>query len=419
MSFPFQIIEHVIPGQHIREYPQSTRGKQETPHHIAIKQYIPIDRPSPIPDNAITIIGSAGNGSPKEAFEPLWEDLFTILKQKRIPLRGIWIADMSNQGASGVLNEHIQGDQTNWHDHSRDLLHMINHFRDDIPRPIIGVAHSMGCAQIVNLSIIHPRLLSTLILFDPVILDISFGGPNPGLPSSLRRDLWPSAEQAKTALSKGLRKWDPRVQERYMKHALRKVPTAIYKPSDPNVGPDAVTLTTTKHQEAWSYFTTNLEHESLDRLLLPDWHSEKERPYIFSRPECMAAMRNLPFLRPSLLWVFAERSYLSLPKAQDEKMRITGTGIGGSGGVKAGMVEKVVLKGGSHTLVFENVGWCAQTGADWIQKWFDGWMADEKFWSEYQSRQSDAEMLRLSKEANVLAKMPCGTKRGDFPKGKL
>lgn len=112
MSFPFQIIDHTIPGQHIREYPHSTKGKQETPHHIAIKQYIPLDRPTPIPENAITIIGSPGNGSPKEAYEPLWQDLYTELIHKGIPLRGIWIADISNQGASGVLNEDIQGDQS-------------------------------------------------------------------------------------------------------------------------------------------------------------------------------------------------------------------------------------------------------------------------------------------------------------------
>lgn len=37
----------------------------------------------------------------------------------------------------------------NWFDHSRDLLHMINHFREEMPRPIIGVGHSMGCAQLL------------------------------------------------------------------------------------------------------------------------------------------------------------------------------------------------------------------------------------------------------------------------------
>lgn len=32
-------------------------------------------------------------------------------------------------------------------DHSRDLLHMVNHFRDEIQQPIVGVGHSIGCTQ--------------------------------------------------------------------------------------------------------------------------------------------------------------------------------------------------------------------------------------------------------------------------------
>jgi hypothetical protein len=81
-------------------------------------------------------------------------------------------------------------------------------------------------------------------------------------------------------------------------------------------------------------------------------------------------------------------------------------------------VEKAVLKDGSHTLVFENVEWCADTAAGWVQKWFDGWLAD-RFWIKYRSRHSDEDMLRMSKEASMVAKMPVGTKRGDFPKRKL
>lgn len=114
MAFPFHIIEHTIEGQHIREYPHGTKKsvKQETPLHLAIKQYVPLDLPTPIPDNAITIIGAPGNGTQKELYEPVWEDLYAQLKQKQIPLRGIWVADVSNQGASGVLNEYVQGDQS-------------------------------------------------------------------------------------------------------------------------------------------------------------------------------------------------------------------------------------------------------------------------------------------------------------------
>ena len=79
---------------------------------------------------------------------------------------------MSNQGASGVLNERTQGDDrkplawrpiithfdiyiltpplrtlASWFDHSRDLLHMINLFRSEMPRPIVGIGHSLGAAE--------------------------------------------------------------------------------------------------------------------------------------------------------------------------------------------------------------------------------------------------------------------------------
>ncbi|KAJ5946615.1 hypothetical protein N7454_003454 [Penicillium verhagenii] len=297
---------------------------------------------------------------------------------------------------------------------------MINHFRDQIPRPIIGVAHSMGCAILVNLSIIHPRLLSTLILIEPVIVETTLGVPNPAIFSSRRRDLWPTAEKAKESLTKSLRRWDPRAREKYITYGLRSVPTAIYDSADPEVGQQAVTLTTTKHQESWSFTTPNFEPESLDRLFLPDWHSEQERQYLFSRPECWAAMRNLPYLRPSVKWVFGGKSYLSSPSSQEAKMRDTGTGVGGSGGARVGAVEKSLLPEGEHFLCFEQIGWCASVAGEWVERWYKGWLADEKFWAEYRSRNSDDNMLRISEEGKIVMKMQSGTIRGDFPpKGKL
>ncbi|OCK94619.1 uncharacterized protein K441DRAFT_519356, partial [Cenococcum geophilum 1.58] len=58
------------------------------------------------------------------------------------------VADMAHQGASGVANEHLLGDDPSCFDHSRGLLHMVNHFRHQMPRPIIGVTHRMGFAQL-------------------------------------------------------------------------------------------------------------------------------------------------------------------------------------------------------------------------------------------------------------------------------
>ncbi|GAM33956.1 toxin biosynthesis protein [Talaromyces pinophilus] len=419
MGSVFNTVEHVLPGQHIREYVHSINGPQETVIQLAIKQYVPKDRLDPVPKNAITIIGTHGTGFPKELYEPLWEDLYTKLKRNSIPLRGIWVADVSNQGASGILNEDIQGDTTNWFDHSRDLLHMINHFRKEMPRPIIGVGHSMGCAQLIHLSLLHPRLLSTLVLYEPVILDRVPPGPNPAKFAAVKRDVWPSRQEAEEALRKALRKWDPRVVDRYLRFGLRSVPTRLYNPNtDHSVPVTAVTLTTSKHQEAWSYTIPNLEPESagLDRLLLSDWDFDWERNAIFSRPECYITSQNLPHLRPGVLWVFSGKSYLSPPEAQDVKLNATGTGVGGSGGVKEGMVAKVVLEKGSHALVLEDVDWSATVASDWIQKWFSKWMEEEEFWKNYRSKRSDAEMLRLSEEAHKVSQLKFASER---PKAKL
>lgn len=42
-------------------------------------------------------------------YEPLWEDLHARSKSNGFKVRGIWIADLAQEGASGVLNEHLLG----------------------------------------------------------------------------------------------------------------------------------------------------------------------------------------------------------------------------------------------------------------------------------------------------------------------
>lgn len=270
----------------------------------------------------------------------------------------------------------------------------------------------------VQLSIIHPRLLSTLILYEPVIFDSTFGDFNPAKFVARRQDLWESREKAEATLRKIQRTWDSRVVEKYLQFGIRPVPTRLYnRQSDPNLPPSSLTLTTSRHQESWSYTTPNLEPESpvLDRLLLPDWDPEMDRPLSFTRPECRASMRSLPFVRPTVLWVFGNRSYLSAPGAQDAKMRVTGTGVGGSGGAAKGMVEKVVLDS-SHVLVFEQIDKCAEVAADWVRRWFQGWLEDEKVLAEYKSKRSDADMIRASDAGLQVTRMKWFSKR---PTAKL
>jgi len=260
----------------------------------------------------------------------------------------------------------------------------------------------------------HPRLLSTLVLIEPVILDENHGGPNPALGSTRRRDVWDSPAKAEMQLRKAFSTWDQRALEKYLRHGLRAVPTALYDPSkNKKISPDSVTLTTSKHQEAWDYAQVSFDPQNatLDRLLLPDWDPVIELPNFSSRPECLITMRNLLQLRPSVLWVFGGKSPLSLPHFQDKKMKATGVGVGGNGGVAEGKVEKKVLAKSGHLLVFEQPDECADAIADWIERWFGRWLDEETVIRKHGSKKSDDGMLRMSKAWVDAVKLPTNAPR--------
>lgn len=73
---------------------------------------------------------------------------------------------MAHQGESATLNESNLRNDPHLFDHSRDLLYMISHFQENMPPPLIRIGHSIGAAQVVFLSLLHPRLLTSLILIE-------------------------------------------------------------------------------------------------------------------------------------------------------------------------------------------------------------------------------------------------------------
>lgn len=60
----FRIVEHTIPGQHIREYPHATRSGQDECLQLAVKQYLPAVVEESGPED-VTIVTSHANGFPK------------------------------------------------------------------------------------------------------------------------------------------------------------------------------------------------------------------------------------------------------------------------------------------------------------------------------------------------------------------
>ncbi|KAI1158252.1 Alpha/beta hydrolase family-domain-containing protein [Nemania serpens] len=435
-SFPFHIKEHVVPGQHIREYPRATASSQEAVLSLHVKQYVPKDNPAPRPGD-VTVLGAHANGFPKELYEPLWAELHarSLDPASGFRLRGIWIADITNGGYSGELNERRLGDDPFWHDLSRDLLHLTNVFRAEMPRPLVGVGHSYGANILTQLSLLHPRLLTSLVLFDPTIVAFDparMAGPgtSPARASAVRRDVWPSREAAIASFARSpfYRSWDPRVLERWNQHALRDLPTLVHPelpasgsapPSDSTTantttttGPASpgVTLRTTKHQEVFTFvrpiypFMTVHPPTSpsspptytFSRTGAPDYDpSLASLPpgsgvFAFYRSESNTPLAALPSVRPGVLFVHGGESDISRPEMRAHRLATCGVGPGGSGGVAAGRVAEVLLERRGHLFPMEVPAEAAAHAARWIASEMALWrreQADYERWTRLPARQ--------------------------------
>lgn len=262
---------------------------------------------------------------------------------------------------------------------------MVNHFRSKMPMPLVGVGHSMGGNQLVNLALIHPRLFSTLVLLDPVIQEHASApsGPSPAQASTFRRDLWASHHEAEMSFRKQAfyQSWDDRVLKCWIKYGIRETPTLIH-PGEKGTSNTTVTLATSKHQEVFTFLRPSWSLKNatgqvlLDRNLLPDIDLSGPVTYPFYRPEPSFTLSRLPNLRPSVLYIFGELSNLSSPAQQEQKLAATGTGVGGSGGRQDSRVKGVELKGIGHLVAMESVHGCANEASDWIGQELQLWKAE-------------------------------------------
>ncbi len=269
--------------------------------------------------------------------------------------------------------------------------------------------------------------MTTLVLLEPVIDDFLTSGPDPApvRASTFRRDLWPSHEAAVAAFSKNpfFQRWDPRVLHLWNEFGLRKLPTLIYPVQKPDDA-QAVTLTTTKHQEVFTfarpcYFGDGTDEPDtadsspaakIRRLACPDLNPDY-LPHVryFYRHERDWVFQNLPYVRPSALYIFGGESEICLPETRHLKVERTGTGTGGSGGLSRGQVDSVVLDGASHLVPMEAVDRCAEHTVEWVSQRLIQWKEEERLldeldgWNTKDARQkvtvSDAWKERITEES--------------------
>ncbi|PLB48303.1 putative hydrolase [Aspergillus steynii IBT 23096] len=372
----FTITEHIPPGCHIREYPGSTVN-QEDVLQLHIKQYTPKDQPQPVPADAITFIAAHGTALPKELYEPLWDELLDHSTRHGFKIRGIWVADCASMNSSGILNEDRLSMDCSWMDHSRDLFLLINHFREQMPRPLIGIGHSFGGNIITNLAYLHPRLFTTLLLLDPVIQltppPMGFGTDalSPINYTLWRDDVWPNREAALHANRRMLHGWDPRCAR-------------LGTSSDSSI---PVTLTTTKYHDLLGQIRENFgARDPASETLRPRpcvrdpasgsiripraTHADLDPLAAFIpmyRPEPRSVFLRLETLRPSCLWVLGGATYLSLDEMR-EGIKVCGTGV--------------TLPGLGHLMPFQEVRAVMEPCGRWIGEEMEKYRGVEREWEE-------------------------------------
>lgn len=274
-------------------------------------------------------------------------------------------------------------------DHARDLLHLTNVFRAEMPRPLVGIGHSFGGNIIVNLSLMHPRLFTALVMVDAVITRSNRAGPLYGFgtmrASAARRDLWPARDAAARSVraNRFYSSWDPRAVDRLVEFGFRDAPTAVH----PDARPGEVTLTTTKHMECFTYYRPARRgprdpatgKRRFDRSLVPDATEDVDNypDFPFYQPPTPVTAGRLPELRPSVLWISGEDSAVCPPETRREKMELTGCGTGGSGGVKAGRVKECVVEGTGHLVAMEKPGVVASSAAGFVRGEVERWRKEE------------------------------------------
>ena len=235
-----------------------------------------------------------------------------------------------------------------------------------------------------HLSLLHPRLLHSLVLIDPIFQrDLGPHMAFAGL-STFRRDVWPSRQAAanKFRSNKFYQKWDPRVLDKWIEHGLRDLPTEQYPevPETTNGDGSPVTLSTTKAQEVYFYVRAAYPEERLLRLdgdLQQDIYPDDRVGLPFCRPESQELHRRLPEFKPSIQYIFGSSSEASPPELRSDKMERTGTALNGNGGAAKGRVQETLLDCG-HLVPFEMTMECAEASAAFIDRELSRWGDEEE-----------------------------------------
>ncbi|KAF5350679.1 hypothetical protein D9756_008735 [Leucocoprinus leucothites] len=242
----------------------------------------------------LTLFLAHANGFPKEIWEPTIESVVNSPSGKLVD--EIWAWEAVQHGDSALLNEESLGYFFDWADNGRDILNFLHFFiptsLTDAPLPthlrrvepeetqyrkthgfknrtFVGIGHSYGGCTTTFAALENPKLFSSLVLIDPVIIK-PYDRQEQGLADSRtngliygalnRRESWPSKEDALASFKQNpfFSIWDPEVLKIY-------VECGIYDTQDSEGNPIA-RLKMPGIQEAVVFAATLTQFETYQRI---------------------------------------------------------------------------------------------------------------------------------------------------------
>ncbi|TFK75633.1 hypothetical protein BDN72DRAFT_935522 [Pluteus cervinus] len=234
--------------------------------------------------NGITLFFAHANGFPKEIWEPMLAHLLSSPAGELI--NEVWCWESVQHGDAMIVNEQALSAVFDWADNTRDILNFLLNFlppSSEVPLPIhlpqlsaeeserrrslglvdrklVAIGHSYGGCTSALAAISFPKLFSSLVLVDPVIVEpvdkgvriadeLTFG-------ALMRREV----DEALSLFQQSpfFKAWDPAVLQVYVECGLFST-----KDSD---GQDVVRLKMPGIQEAIVFSETHTELEAWQQL---------------------------------------------------------------------------------------------------------------------------------------------------------
>lgn len=219
----------------------------------------------------------------------------------------------------------------------------------------------MGANNLVNLSILHPKLFSAIIIIDPAISPtynarLIF----PARLSVKRRTNWPSRSEAAAGFkrSKFYQSWDPRVLDLWTQYGIRQISEDSEK----------VELATPRDQEILAFLRVDqLGIEKRVQSVEDQNELEATELYdFFDRREIYETFHRLSKLEPSALFIHGGLSAVSPPDVR--RGRIQQTLLGRTVVVNKPLrsVDNVLFDDIGHLIPMEIPRRTAEAIAEWL-----------------------------------------------------